>query len=121
LDLAGRTGLGGVPLRGLQGIYFLDFLFARGLKVRGHAAASESPFDGGIRKSQAVIAGGSFQNLVAAFTFLNDGVAAAPIELATVVAHEGTLHSFFDGFTNHGYHILSSGILKNINPTLSLI
>jgi hypothetical protein len=103
----------GAPLRSLEGIYFPVFLLARDLKVRGHAAASESPFDGRIRKNQAIIAGGSFHYLLAAFTFFDNGVAVAPVELTTFVAHEGTLYPFLDACTNHGYHILSFGVEKN--------
>ncbi len=97
----------GSPLRGLDGIDFPVFLLVRGLHVGSHAAVSESPFDGGVRKSQAVIAGGSFNNLLAAFTFLSYGVAVAPIELTAILAHEGTFRPFLYACTNHGYHILS--------------
>ena len=103
----------GAPLRSLEGIYFPVFLLARDLKVRGHAAASESPFDGRIRKNQAIIAGGPFHYLLAAFTFFDNGVAVAPVELTTFVAHEGTFYPFLDACTNHGYHILSFGVEKN--------
>ena len=72
-----------------------------------HAAVSESPFDSRVRKSQAVIAGGSFNNLLTAFTFLSYGVAVAPIELTAILAHEGTFRPFLYACTNHGYHILS--------------
>ena len=110
----------GAPLRSLEGIYFPVFLLARDLKVRGHTAASESPLDGRIRKSQAVIAGGSFHYLLAAFAFFDNGVTVAPIELTAFVAHEGTFHSFLDACTNHGYHILSFGF-KKTNFYLCLI
>jgi hypothetical protein len=95
------------PLRGLEGIDFPVFLLVRGLHVGRHAAVSESPFDGRVRKSQAVIAGGSFNNLLTAFTFLIYGVAVAPIKLTAFAAHEGTFRPFLYTCTNHGYHILS--------------
>ena len=97
----------GSPLRGLEVIDFPVFLPVRGLHVGSHAAVSESPLDGWIRKNQAVIAGGSFYNLLAAFTFLSYGVAVAPIELTAFAAHEGTFCPFLYACTNHGYHILS--------------
>jgi hypothetical protein len=75
--------------------------------VGSHAAVSESPFDGWVRKNQAKIAGGSFHNLLAAFTFLSYGVTVAPIELTSIAAHEGTFRPFLYACTNHGYHILS--------------
>ena len=80
----------------------------------GHAAAPESPFDGRIRKNQAIIAGGPFHHLLTAFTFLDNGVAVTPIELTTFVAHEGTFDPFLYACTNHGYHILSYGIFKTL-------
>jgi len=97
----------GAPLRGLEGIDFPGLLLVLGLQVGSHTAVSKSPFDGGIRKSQAVIAGGSINNLLAAFTFFSYGVAVAPIELTAILAHEGTFRPFFYACTNHGYHILS--------------
>ena len=97
----------GSPLRGLEGIDFPGLLLVLGLQVGSHTAVSKSPFDGGIRKSQAVIAGGSINNLLAAFTFLSYGVAVAPIELTAILAHEGTFRPFLYACTNHGYHILS--------------
>ncbi len=95
------------PLRGLEGIDFPVLLLFLGLQVGSHAAVSESPIDGRVRKSQAVIAGGSFNNLLTAFTFLSYGVAVAPIELTAILAHEGTFRPFLYACTNHGYHILS--------------
>lgn len=97
----------GSPFRGLEGIDFTVFLLFPDLHVGSHAAVSESPFDGRVRKSQAIIAGGSFDNLLAAFAFLCNGVAVTPIELTAFVAHEGTFHPFLYACTNHGYHILS--------------
>ena len=97
----------GSPLRSLEGIDFTVFLPVRGLHVGSHAAVSESPFDSRIRKNQAIIAGGSFHNLLAAFTLLSYGVAVAPIELTAFAAHEGTFCPFLYACTNHGYHILS--------------
>ncbi len=95
------------PLRGLEGIDFPVFLLVLGLHMGSHTAVSESPFDGRVRKTQAVIAGGSFNNLLAAFTFLSYGVAVTPIELTAIAAHEGTFRPFLYACTNHGYHILS--------------
>ena len=70
----------GSPFRGLEGIDFTVFLLFPDLHVGSHAAVSESPFDRWIRKNQAIIAGGSFHNLLAAFTLLSYGIAVAPIE-----------------------------------------
>ena len=97
----------GSPFRGLKRIDFPVFPPVCGLHVGSHAAVSESPFDGRVRKSQAIIAGGSFDNLLTAFAFLGNGVAVTPIELTAFVAHEGTFHPFLYACTNHGYHILS--------------
>jgi len=72
-----------------------------------HAAGAESPSDGGIGKHSTVLPGGEFQDLLAAFTIFNHMMAVAAIKLATPFFHEETFNTFFYGFTNHGYHILS--------------
>ena len=110
----------GSPFRGLKGIDLPIFLPVGGLHVGSHAAFSESPFDGRVRKSQAIIAGGSFSNLLAAFTLLYNRVAVTPIELTSFFTHEGTFHSFLYACTNHGYHILSL-LQKNRNFSLCLM
>ena len=73
----------------------------------GHAAGSESPLDGGIGKHSTVLPGGKFHDFLAAFTLLNHLMAVAAIKLTTPFFHEETFDTFFYGFTNHGYHILS--------------
>ena len=78
----------------------------------GHVAISESPFDGGVRKNHAVLAGGSFNDFLAAFTLLNNLVTAASIKLTSIFLHEGTFNPFLYRYTNHGYHILSIDLMN---------
>jgi hypothetical protein len=46
-------------------------------------------------------------------------MAASAIELASIAGHEETIGPFLNRCTNHGYHILSLGILEK-NPFLCL-
>jgi len=46
-------------------------------------------------------------------------MAAPAIELASVVGHEEAIGPFLNRCTNHGYHVLSLGILEK-NPFLCL-
>ena len=73
----------------------------------GHAAVSDSPFDGRVREALAVFAGGEFLRFLAAFTLLDNGVAGPSIKLTPVVVHKEAVKSFLYSCTNHGYHILS--------------
>jgi hypothetical protein len=44
---------------------------------------------------------------LAAIAFIDNGMAAAAIELASILTHEKTVDTLFCSHTNHGYHILS--------------
>lgn len=79
----------------LQGVQLSISFIAGFLQVCCHAAFPEAPFGGRVRKDEAVIAGGKFLNFLAAFTLLNDLVAGASVKLATFLAHEKTIQSFF--------------------------
>ena len=94
-------------LRGLQGIYLHLFGGRRLCQVSGHAAFPGSPFDRRLRENKAILAGGKFFDFLAAIALLNDGVAASPIELTAILAHEKTLDTQFHAIANHGYHIPS--------------
>jgi len=73
----------------------------------GHAAGSHSPFDGRIRKNHAVFAGGLFNDFLAVFTLLNNGMAVTSIKLTSFLVHKGTFRPFLYRYANHGYHVLS--------------
>jgi hypothetical protein len=76
--------------------------------VSGHAALPGTPLDGRLRENEAIFAGGKFFDFLTAVALLDDGVAAPPIELTAVLAHEKTLNTQFHAIANHGYHIPSS-------------
>ena len=107
----------GLTFGGLQGIYFAFFHPVRDLYMRGHAAGSQSPFDGGIREIDAVFLFGGLEHPLATFALLNDGMAITAIKLATALFHKTTFDTFFYCCTNHGYHVLSFNILT-LNGTL---
>jgi hypothetical protein len=96
-----------LALRCFQGIQLSVPFVGVFLQVGCHAAFSQTPLGGGVRKGQAVIAGGEFFDFLAAFTLLDNEVAGAAVKPAPFFAHEKTLQSFFYACTNHGYHVLS--------------
>jgi hypothetical protein len=75
--------------------------------MSGHAALPGSPFDRRLRENKAILAGGKIFGFLAAVALLNDGVAAPPIELTAILAHEKTINTQFYAIANHGYHIPS--------------
>jgi hypothetical protein len=82
--------------------------------VGGHGAIPGSPFDGGLREDETVIAGREFLDFLAPDALFNDLVAGAPVELASVLVHEKTLDTLLYAIANHGYHILSKKIAKKM-------
>ena len=97
----------GTTLRGLKGIQSTVPLTISGLHVGSHVAVSITPFNGWLRETYAVFAGGEFLDFLAAFALLNDGMAVASIKLTPIFGHKKTIYTFFYACTNHGYHILS--------------
>jgi hypothetical protein len=75
--------------------------------VGGHAALPGSPFDGRFRKNKAILAGGKFFDFLASAALLDNGVAAPPVELTPILAHEKAFNTLLDAIANHGYHIPS--------------
>jgi hypothetical protein len=110
--------LAGSPLGCLQGIQFFVCLPIGGSGVGSHIAGPCSPFDGGIRKNEAVFPSGKFSCFLAGFTLLNDGVAVTPIKPTSFLAHEEAFHPFLTSCTNHSNHILSLEF-KNFNFLVS--
>jgi hypothetical protein len=105
--------LAGCAFGGLQGIDFLRLLSRPGFcHVGGHGAFSASPFNDGFREDKAVFAGRKFFGFLASAALFNDLMAGASVELASVLAHEETLHTLLYACANHGYHILSVCIIK---------
>jgi hypothetical protein len=90
-----------------QGIQLSVPLIVGFLQMCCHTAFSQTPPGGGIRKDQAVIAGGEFFDFLAAFTLLNGVVTGTAVKPAPFLAHEKAVQSFFYACTNHGYHVLS--------------
>jgi hypothetical protein len=91
----------------------------------GHVAFPGSPLCCRLRENEAELAGRKFFCLLASIACINDGVAAAAIELASVLAHEKALDTLLYACTNHGNHILSLWFsrrvslaqrLKKVNP-----
>ena len=56
-----------------------------------HITGPVFPFKGGIRGTHTVFSGGIFNDFLAAFTLFNNRVAAAPIILASFLAHKDAL------------------------------
>jgi len=83
--------------------------------VGGHAAGPDSPFDGWVRKAQAVFAGGEIFSFLAAFTLLNNRVAITSVKLTPIFVHKETFEPFLYTCTNHGYHILSIKSFRRLN------
>jgi hypothetical protein len=75
--------------------------------VSGHAALPGSPFNGRLRKNKAILTGGKIFDFLAAVALLDDGVAAPPVELTPILAHEKALDPLLYATANHGYHIPS--------------
>lgn len=75
--------------------------------MRGHAAGPEPPFDGGVRKAQAIFSGGKLLDLLTISALLHDRMAATSIKLAPILVHKKTFKPYLYAFTNHGYHVLS--------------
>jgi hypothetical protein len=75
--------------------------------VSRHAALPGSPFNGRLRENKAILAGGKIFDFLAAVALLDDGVAAPPIELTAILAHEKALNTLLYAIANHGYHIPS--------------
>jgi hypothetical protein len=99
--------------RGLQRIQLWSLFRARGLDdVGSHIAVPDAPFGGGLREHQAICTGRKLLGFLAASALLNDGMAAAAVELAAGLPHEETINTFFNACTNHGYHIPSLGFRK---------
>lgn len=73
----------------------------------GHGTGPDSPFDGRVRKAQAVFSGGEFLYFLAVLALLNNGMAATSIKLTPLFVHKEAFETLFYTCTNHGYHILS--------------
>lgn len=89
----------------------------------GHAAGPHPPFDGRIRKAQAVFAGWKLLDFLATLTLLNNRMAATTIELTSVLGHKEAFSPFLYRCTNHGYHVLSSESIEKsaLMPKVSSI
>ena len=79
-----------------------------------HVAVAVLPLDGRIGARRAVPAGCMLGFAVAAVTLFNRLVAQPAIVSAAVAAHECTLGTFADRFTNHLNHPLWIGIKKGL-------
>jgi len=75
--------------------------------VGSHIAVPDAPFGSGLREHQAICTGRELLGFLAANALLNDGMAAAAVELAAGLPHEKTINTFLNACTNHGYHIPS--------------
>jgi hypothetical protein len=74
-----------------------DFLF----DMSGRRTISGKPLAGGIGINPAVLTRRVFQNFTTAFTLVYNDMTVASIETTTLLGHEGTFGSIFDGLTNH--------------------
>jgi hypothetical protein len=93
-------------LGSLDGIDFLFFGLHRGLDVGGHVAGTVFPFQGRIRCSRAVHAGGIFRHSLAPHAFLHDRQAVPFIVAAAGGCHEHTVFPFPHSCTDHDTHFL---------------
>ena len=84
----------GSTLGGLQGVQFSVFFPLNDLYMAGHVAVSDTPFDGGVRETDAIFTGGKFLDFLAAFTLLTNLVAVTSVKLATCFVHKETIHPF---------------------------
>ncbi len=113
------TGLASCALGGLQRIDLRGFLGRPCLRHMGrHAAFPSAPFNGGFGEVEAVLAGRKFFDFLASDALFNDLMAGAPVELASVLAHEKTLNTLFYLCANHDNHTLSIRMTDQKEQTL---
>jgi hypothetical protein len=102
-------------LGSLDGIDFLFFGLHRGLDMGGHIAGAVFPFQGRIRCSRAVHAGGIIRHSLAPHAFLHDRQAVAFIVAAAGGCHEYTVFPFPHSFTDHDTHFLKNSFGFNFS------
>jgi len=94
----------GSSFRGLERIDLLsdlcDFLF----DVSRSRTISGKPLAGRIGIDLTIISLRELHNFIAVFTLVDNDMTTASIEPATLLGHEGTFRTNFDGLTNHWNH-----------------
>jgi len=90
--------------------------------MRGHGASPRHPFGYRLRKDLAIPTCGKINGFGAAVTLINDGMASAPVESASLFRHKAAIDTRFDCLTDHLKNSFLTCMIRDFrnNPSTSI-